>query len=34
MFIHADQERALSGLTGVIDQVNSFGDIVSLVIGG
>ncbi|XP_018019307.1 coatomer subunit beta-like [Hyalella azteca] len=32
MLIHADQERALSYLATCIDQVNSFGDILQLVI--
>jgi len=32
MLIHADQERALNYLTSCIDQVNSFGDILQLVI--
>jgi len=32
MLIHVDQERALNYLSGVIDQVNSFGDILQLVI--
>ena len=32
MLIHADQERALNYLSSCIDQVNSFGDILQLVI--
>jgi coatomer subunit beta len=32
MLIHVDQERALNYLSNVIDQVNSFGDILQLVI--
>ena len=32
MLIHADQERALNYLSTCIDQVNSFGDILQLVI--
>jgi coatomer subunit beta len=32
MLIHADQERALSYLATCIDQVNTFGDILQLVI--
>lgn len=32
MLIHADQERALNYLSGCIDQVNTFGDILQLVI--
>lgn len=32
MLIHADQDRALSYLSSCIDQVNSFGDILQLVI--
>ena len=32
MLIHADQERALTYLSTCIDQVNSFGDILQLVI--
>lgn len=32
MLIHADQERALNYLCSCIDQVNSFGDILQLVI--
>lgn len=32
MLIHADQERALNYLSGCIDQVHSFGDILQLVI--
>ena len=32
MLIHADQERALNYLSGCIEQVNSFGDILQLVI--
>lgn len=32
MLIHADQDRALNYLSGCIDQVNTFGDILQLVI--
>ena len=32
MLIHADQERALSYLSSCIEQVNTFGDILQLVI--
>lgn len=32
MLIHADQDRALNYLSTCIDQVNSFGDILQLVI--
>lgn len=32
MLIHADQERALNYLSQCIDQVNTFGDILQLVI--
>jgi coatomer subunit beta len=32
MLIHADQERALNYLSSCIEQVNSFGDILQLVI--
>lgn len=32
MLLHADQERALSYLASCLDQVNSFGDILQLVI--
>ncbi|XP_025830355.1 coatomer subunit beta [Agrilus planipennis] len=32
MLLHADQERALAYLTSCLDQVNSFGDILQLVI--
>ena len=32
MLLHADQERALDYLSGCIDQVTSFGDILQLII--
>lgn len=32
MLLHADQERALNYLASCLDQVNSFGDILQLVI--
>lgn len=32
MLLHADQDRALSYLASCLDQVNSFGDILQLVI--
>lgn len=32
MLLHADQDRALAYLASCLDQVNSFGDILQLVI--